>query len=187
MKATFIDFEDSFSYNLVQELNSAGFDVSVLLWRDYDENPSEGILVLGPGPGHPDDYQKKFPLFREWLNEKRPMFGVCLGHQIYWRLLGEEIVRSQKPLHGQKVKLQFDEEWRTWFGKSEDVFVQRYNSLAVLESSAIKWPDHKCFVQDGEILISRSSHTLTYQFHPESIGTSFRDDFMRPLWDIISK
>jgi anthranilate/para-aminobenzoate synthase component II len=187
MKATFIDFEDSFTYNLVQELIAVGFIVDVILWKDFEENPPDGLLVLGPGPGHPDDYQKIFPLIKEWLNEKKPFFGVCLGHQIFWRILGEKVTRSLKPLHGQKVKLNFDSDWRVWFGKEEDVYVQRYNSLAVNEDSAKKWPKYKCFVQEGEILITRSSNVLTYQFHPESIGTSFQEQFLRPVWDIISQ
>jgi len=186
MKATFIDFEDSFTYNLVQELFLVGFDVKVIQWKDYEENPEEGLLVLGPGPGHPDDYQKIFPFIREWLRDKKPLFGVCLGHQIFWSLLGGPVLRSKNPLHGQKVKLHFNREWQEWFGQRDEIYVQRYNSLTVLESSAQKWPELTCFIQDEEVLISRSSNVLTYQFHPESIGTTFKKNFMSRVWDIIS-
>lgn len=48
-KATFIDFEDSFSYNVVQELLLIGLDVQVVHWKDYEVNPVEGLLILGPG------------------------------------------------------------------------------------------------------------------------------------------
>lgn len=184
-KVTFIDFEDSFSYNVVQELTEQGFAVKVIPWQDFEENPVEGILALGPGPGHPDDYQKIFPLVRKWLDEKKPFFGVCLGHQIFWRLQNEEVVRSKIPLHGQKVELHLTPEWREWFNIQERVFVQRYNSLTVLAQAMLRNPFIHNFIQDDEILISRTPHVLTYQFHPESIGTSFRKEFMAALHSIM--
>ena len=185
MKATFIDFEDSFSYNVVQELVETGFDVKIIHWRDYEENPREGLLVLGPGPGHPDDYQAIFPLVKEWLKEEKPFFGVCLGHQIFWCLQNEEIVRSKNPLHGQKVKLDLSEKWRKWLGIAGDVYVQRYNSLTVTSQALVRNPYIECFVQDDEILISKTPFLITYQFHPESIGTTYRKEFMGAVCSIM--
>ncbi|MFP5387244.1 MAG: aminodeoxychorismate/anthranilate synthase component II [Bacteriovoracia bacterium] len=185
MKATFIDFEDSFSFNVVQELVNVGFDVMVINWKDYEENPDSGLLVAGPGPGHPDDYQKIFPLLHSWLKDDRPFFGVCLGHQIFWRLQNEDVIRSKEPLHGQKIKLRLTEEWRKWLGIEGEAFVQRYNSLAVLSQSALRNPVYQNFIQDDEILITRGTHLLTYQFHPESIGTTYRIGFMRAVCSIV--
>ncbi len=187
MKATLIDFDDSFTFNVVQEMTDVGFQVEVIHWKDYEKNPEEGLLALGPGPGHPDDYQNLFPLFREWLEAKRPFFGVCLGHQIFWRLQNEEIIRSKEPLHGQKVKLELTKEWRDWLGIEGDVFVQRYNSLAVLGQSAGRNPYFQNFIQNDEILITKAPGVITYQFHPESIGTSFRREFMKPLCSILTR
>lgn len=187
MKATFIDFEDSFTYNVVQELTEAGFDMTIINWKDFDELPESGLLVLGPGPGHPDDYQRLFPLIEEWLGEKRPFFGVCLGHQILWRLQGEEVSRSREPLHGQKVKLHLTAEWKSFFGLKDDPYVQRYNSLAVFSQGAIRNPEFQNFIQDDEILITKSVNVITYQFHPESIGTTFRKNFMRAVCSILTK
>lgn len=185
MKATFIDFEDSFSYNLVQALADAGFEVDVLSWKDYEVNPSEGLLVLGPGPGHPDDYQKTFPLLKQWLNDERPFFGVCLGHQIFWRLQYEDIVRSKEPLHGQKIKMELSEEWREWLNIPGEVFVQRYNSLTVIGQSALRNPYFQNFIQNDEILITRAPRVITYQFHPESIGTTYRKEFIQVVCSIV--
>lgn len=187
MKATFIDFEDSFSYNVVQELVEAGFDVQVIHWQDFEKNPEEGLLVLGPGPGHPDDYQRLFPLIKEWLDQERPFFGVCLGHQIFWRLHNEEVVRSKNPLHGQRVKLHLSDKWKKFLGVPEEVFVQRYNSLTVTSQAAIRNPFIETFIQDDEILISKTPFAITYQFHPESIGTTYRKEFMRAVCSIIKR
>jgi anthranilate/para-aminobenzoate synthase component II len=185
MKATFIDFEDSFSYNIIQELELVGFKVEVINWKNYDHNPDSGLLVLGPGPGHPDDYQRIYSLLQNWLKHKRPLFGVCLGHQIYWRLMNVEVVRSKLPLHGQKMALELSKVWRQWLKIDHEVFVQRYNSLAVFENSLLDHKDQQNFCQNGEVLITRSSNVITYQFHPESIGTTFRKEFMQVIWSIV--
>lgn len=185
MKATFIDFDDSFTFNVIQELTEVGFQVSVVHWKDYENNPEEGLLVLGPGPGHPDDYQQIFPLIQTWIENERPLFGVCLGHQIFWRIQGEEVLRSKMPIHGQKIKLELTPAWKEWLGVKGEVYVQRYNSLAVLGQSAIRNPYFQNFIQDDEILITKTPHVITYQFHPESIGTTYRKEFMSPVCSIV--
>jgi anthranilate/para-aminobenzoate synthase component II len=186
VRATFIDFDDSFSFNVVQELIQVGFEVTVIHWQEYEKNPDEGLLVLGPGPGHPDDYLNIFSLLRAWLKDGKPFFGVCLGHQIFWRLQDEPVFRSKHPLHGQRIKLDLPISWRQWLGIDGEVFVQRYNSLAIPAGSRVD-PSLENFVQDDEILITRSSHILTYQFHPESIGTTFRTNFMQAVCSIVKE
>lgn len=181
-KALFIDFDDSFSWNVIQELETAGFAVTVLHWMDLEDKvPETDLLVLGPGPGHPDDYQRIFPLIGEWLDEKKPFFGLCLGHQIFWRIRGENVYRSKDPVHGQRVSLTLDKEWQEWLRLPPNVRVQRYNSLSVMEEVSTRNPDVLNLLSEGEVMISRGKRFLTYQFHPESVGTSFRQAFFRPL------
>ncbi len=184
--ATFIDFDDSFTFNVVQELTEIGFIVNVVNWKDFEKLPEIGLLVLGPGPGHPDDYQSIFSLLHNWIQRKKPIFGVCLGHQIFWRLMGEEIVRSKTPEHGQSIVLDLNQDWRDWLGISGEARVQRYNSLSVMEQAAFRNPEFKNFVQDNEILMTRGEGVVTYQFHPESLGTSFRQAFfMTVMRDLV--
>lgn len=185
MKALMIDFDDSFTFNIVQELTSLGFDVELLHWLDFEYLPVCDLLVLGPGPGHPDDYQRIFGLIEEWLKQKRALFGVCLGHQIFWRIQGEPILQSKEPLHGQKVLIKLNSDWQNWLKLPREVYVQRYNSLSVLAQSQIRFPHLTNFIADDEILMTRGEKLLTYQFHPESMGTSFRQSFFRPLVDEI--
>lgn len=180
-KVCFLDFDDSFTYNIIQELTELSFTVEVLHWQDFERLPVCDLLVLGPGPGHPDDYQRIFPLLRQWLLEKRALFAVCLGHQIFWRLQGEEIIQSKEPLHGQKIKLDLTPEWQEWLQLPAEVWVQRYNSLAVMGQSASRNPYFKNLSVDDEIVITRGEKLLSYQFHPESMGTSYRRSFFLPL------
>lgn len=175
-KALFLDFEDSFTFNVVQELEAVGFDVVVKHWNTFSASDSADLLVLGPGPGHPDDYQSIFPLINNW---NKQIFGVCLGHQILWRMKGHEVVRSKYPLHGQKVKLGLNHDWQKWLNLPESIWVQRYNSLAVLGES--KMDGIINHVENGEIMMSRSPRFISYQFHPESVGTNCRDSFFRVI------
>lgn len=180
-RALFIDFDDSFTWNVVQELEASGLDVTIMHWMDFETLPDTDLLVLGPGPGHPDDYQRIFPLLTEWLSKEKPFFGVCLGHQIFWRLRGENVYRSREPIHGHPVNIELNHDWQNWLSLPSEVRVQRYNSLTVTDEVATRNPDVKLLSVDGEVMISRGSHFLTYQFHPESVGTSYRRSFFRPL------
>lgn len=187
MKAILIDFEDSFTFNLAQELNEAGFEVKVLPWDHFETEPLGDVLVLGPGPGHPDDYQKIFPIISKWLLEKKPFMAVCLGHQIFWRIKGEKVQRSLLPMHGQKIPLNLTSDWRNWLNIHDVVYVQRYNSLMVSSEFSFHDPELINFIQNEEVLITRSDHVISYQFHPESVGTSFRQNFIKAVWSIINK
>lgn len=178
-----VDFDDSFTYNIVQEVQDLGLRVRVLHWMDFDELPAEDVLLLGPGPGHPEDYQRIFPLVEKWLKQKKAFFGVCLGHQIFWKLQGESVVRSREPMHGQSIEIELPVDWQEYLQLPELVRVQRYNSLAVPAQAALRNPQTQNLIVQDEILITRGERLLTYQFHPESMGTSFRRSFMRPLTD----
>lgn len=180
MKALFIDFEDSFTFNVVQELTRAGLEVQVIHWNFFSSEHKADLLVLGPGPGHPDDYQRIFSSVREWLNNDGKIFAICLGHQILWRIFGRDVVRSEFPRHGQKVRLTLNSDWQKWLKLPETVSVQRYNSLAVRGKEFEQGIESH--LEDGEIMISRSERFISYQFHPESVGTNCRRAFFNVIF-----
>jgi anthranilate/para-aminobenzoate synthase component II len=179
-KALFLDFEDSFSFNIIQELILLGLEVDVILWSDFTDISHYDLLVLGPGPGHPDDYQIIFSKIESCLNQKVKIFAICLGHQIIWRIKGKLIYRSKFPLHGQKTRLELTQSWQDYFKLPQIVWVQRYNSLAV-SALDLQLEGFDFFIKDDEIVISKSKDLLTYQFHPESMGTNCRESFFRPI------
>lgn len=179
-KALFIDFEDSFSFNVVQELTEAGLSVEVLHWMDFSEVTDHDLLVLGPGPGHPDDYFRIFEVVKSWQEKGKKIFAVCLGHQILWRLKNFEVKRSLYPLHGQKVELTLNHDWQEWLKLPQTISVQRYNSLAVMDGGEVSGIQN--FVENGEIIMSRSPEFISYQFHPESMGTKCRQSFFSPIF-----
>jgi anthranilate/para-aminobenzoate synthase component II len=179
-KILLVDFHDSFTFNIASELHKLNLEVEI---HNYEKQVSckkfDG-LVWGPGPGHPIDYQKYFGYLNEQLQSNLPLLAICLGHQIYWHLLGETIEKSQTPLHGEVESYDLDTFWKNFFHlKTDRISVQRYNSLAVKAPLKYK-TNSNLFIQDNELIMSCNKRHITYQFHPESIGTSDRQIFFRP-------
>lgn len=171
-KIYIVDFDDSFTYNIANVLYSKEPRMQVVHYKIFFKEIYISLLnskelhavVLGPGPGHPDDYQDVFEAVKLLLNSKNIyILGICLGHQILGKIKGHDVRKSHQAVHGQQVEIEF---------KGEKVLVQRYNSLAIYdknnECSVIKYP-----------------RGISYQFHPESIGTPQKDIFFKDLINFI--
>jgi len=178
-QALFLDFQDSFTYNVVQELEDIGIRVKVIPWQDFTSLESEKLLVLGPGPGHPDEYAEIFEMILRWLEMGKNIFGVCLGHQLIWKLKGMEIISSAHPMHGQSFLLPITNLVEDWLDLKGPLKVQRYNSLAVRFSGVYALDLYS--VEGDELMLAKTKQIISYQFHPESLGTNCRKSFFMPI------
>lgn len=169
-KIIIVDFEDSFTYNIANILFP--FEKKILVVRhaeffthpDFYLNNQRQAVILGPGPGQPQVYERYFELIKILIkNENIYVMGICLGHQIMAMIHGYEVKKSINQLHGQSVEIFFN---------GVSTRVQRYNSLAV-------------FDDDFEINICEYKNGISYQFHPESIGTLQNDIFFQELLTFI--
>ena len=102
-----LDNYDSFTYNLVQYLGEMGEKVEV---RRNDEITAQEIealapshIVISPGPCTPQDAGISMELVRHFAG-KKPVLGVCLGHQAIGAAFGGRVVRAKKVMHG-KVRV----------------------------------------------------------------------------------
>jgi anthranilate/para-aminobenzoate synthase component II len=170
MKVFFVDFQDSFSFNILSELYELGIRNVEFIERKeahfFLQNIQEGVVILGPGPGHPQEYRLS-QVLRPALKKKKCFFwGICLGHQLIWESLGRDIIRSKSPMHGRSIEVELNLFWREFF-KLKTLKVQRYNSLVVdLENT-----DQRDLFFKDELIASVRDKFVSYQFHPESIGT----------------
>ena len=92
--ALMIDFNDSFTYNIVAFL-SKRLKVEVVSFRHFAQNSQAYFsrfryYVLGPGPGHPGDYPEMFSLVDCLLKERsflhiRYLFRASAHRQDSWR------------------------------------------------------------------------------------------------------
>lgn len=167
-----VDFDDSFTYNIVNQLLPLGIRPTVINYREltYQLDFPE-VLILGPGPSHPDEYLASSPGLRNYLQQGRQkIFGICLGHQLICRSFNLTVRQLPNPIHGRAVDIIMPD-WSFWPQKKFKV--QLYNSLGVL---AQDWrdlgPEVRGYFSGGQLLYVQSSSRIGMQFHPESVGTT---------------
>ena len=175
-----LDNYDSFTFNLVQYLQTLGAEVKVVrndaLTVEEIRALAPDRIMISPGPGTPDQAGVSLDVIRE-LGPEIPVFGVCLGHQALGQVYGGRVVRAKTIMHGKTSRIRH--EGRGVFAGLPDGYeATRYHSLVVdrdslpdcLELTA--WTDN----QDGSFdeimgLRHREFPVEGVQFHPESILT----------------
>lgn len=174
-----IDNYDSFTYNLVQYLGELGETVEVrrndqVTCKEIeDRNPSH--IVISPGPCTPQQAGISIELL-QYFAGKKPVLGVCLGHQAIGAAFGGRVVRAGKVMHGKVSRIEHDN--RTIFhGAPSPLTATRYHSLIVAEEGL---PENleisaRTTESDGSSVIMGLRHREFpiegVQFHPESVLT----------------
>ena len=169
-----IDALDSFTYNLVQALETLGAEVLVRRIDEIDLVGAEALrpeaVILSPGPGHPLDCATHMAIARSgW---EVPLLGVCLGHQALVAGSGGTVIHAPEPLHGETSLLDHDGEG-LFAGLPAAFEVGRYHSLAADPATL---PDcWRITARSGDGVIQGIAHRHLprwgVQFHPESILT----------------
>jgi anthranilate synthase component II len=175
-----LDNYDSFTYNLVQYLQSLGAEVKVVrndaLTVDEIEKLAPGRIVISPGPCTPNEAGVSLELI-ERLGRNTPILGVCLGHQSIGQAYGGDVIRAKTIMHGKTSRIRHES--KGVFAHLPDAYeATRYHSLVVdrqtlpdsLEITA--WTE----LEDGSFeeimgLRHREFPVEGVQFHPESILT----------------
>jgi anthranilate synthase/aminodeoxychorismate synthase-like glutamine amidotransferase len=174
-----LDNYDSFTYNLVQYLGELGEKVEV---RRNDEITPQEIealgashIVISPGPCTPQDAGISIELVRHFAG-KKPVLGVCLGHQAIGAAFGGEVVRAKKIMHGKVSQIKHDN--KTVFRDApQPLTATRYHSLIVAEEGLPQELEISAETreQDGSRVIMGLRHRRFpvegVQFHPESVLT----------------
>ncbi|HEY5956223.1 MAG TPA: aminodeoxychorismate/anthranilate synthase component II [Polyangiaceae bacterium] len=170
-----IDNYDSFTYNLVQYVESLGANVSVYLNDQVGVSELSALapdgLLLSPGPGTPDDAGVTLDAIAQ-LGKKIPIFGVCLGHQSIGQCFGGDVIRAPRLMHGKTSLVEHD--GKTIFHGMPNPFeATRYHSLIVDETTLPECLEVSARTTDGEIMGLRHRELLVegVQFHPESFLT----------------
>lgn len=178
-KLLIIDNFDSFTYNLVQgfaQIRRTKKDMIVL----RDDEPFERILefnpdrlVVSPGPGHPKDCKLSSKIVEYAKKTKKPLLGVCLGHQLIGYLSGARVIRAKNLMHGKTSMINFVND-TIFTGLKNPFKAIRYHSLCLDEKG---FPEDLTILAksiDDEIIMAlRHKEMPIYglQFHPESIMT----------------
>jgi anthranilate synthase/aminodeoxychorismate synthase-like glutamine amidotransferase len=171
-----VDNYDSFTYNLVQCLRALGAECDVRLNDEVevaaltDDALPDGVLV-SPGPGAPEQAGVSLELIRA-LAGKRPILGVCLGHQAIAQAFGARVERAERPMHGKTSAVMHDGRG-VFAGLPTPLRATRYHSLRVAADSLPEALEMTASTPEGELmgLRHRELQLEGLQFHPESILT----------------
>ena len=164
-----IDNYDSFTYNIVQYCLELGADLKVIRNDELslDEiialNPSK--IIISPGPATPNEAGICLEVI-EYFSGKKPIFGICLGHQIIGLANG---IPTYKMFNGHRginhpVK-------NVLTGKGE--ITSQNHGFAVVKEDLENHPDFEIthlHLNDGTVagMRMKSKNCFSVQYHPEA-------------------
>lgn len=171
-----IDHYDSFTYNLVQYLGE--LEEEVVVRRNDEVEISEiieldpDLIFLSPGPCSPNETGVTLEVI-EYFKEKKPIFGVCLGHQAIAQVFGGSVVRAERLMHGKSSRV-FHDGRGIYQGLNNPMEAMRYHSLIVELENLPTCFEVTASTIEGELMGIRHVDLPIegVQFHPESIGTN---------------
>jgi anthranilate synthase/aminodeoxychorismate synthase-like glutamine amidotransferase len=152
-----VDNYDSFTYNLVDYIATAGAEVRVerndAVGGDDFDRWGATHLVISPGPGTPAEAGVSAEVI-ERATGRIPVLGVCLGHQVIVEMHGGRVDRAGRIVHGKPDQVSHDGS-PLYAGIPTPFEAGRYHSLAA-EVMGVR---HRRLAVHG------------VQFHPESVLT----------------
>ncbi|BBC73039.1 glutamine amidotransferase [Altererythrobacter sp. B11] len=173
-----IDNYDSFTFNLVHYLMELGAKVEVvrndaLTAREALASGASGFLI-SPGPCTPNEAGVSLDLVAACAAERRPLLGVCLGHQAIGQHFGGRVVRGGL-MHGKTSPVTHDGTG-LFAGLPSPFTATRYHSLIVegIPDSLVINAESETPGIDGTAVMGFRHAELPIhgvQFHPESIAT----------------
>jgi len=179
-----LDNYDSFTFNLYQALTGLGADVEVVRNDQITVDEVAGRLddidgvVVSPGPCTPNEAGISVDLIREFAG-KKPILGVCLGHQSIGAAFGGKIVHAPELMHGKTSMIKHDGRG-IYDGLPNPFVATRYHSLIIEPDSIPDDFEVTAYADDGVVMGVRNKSMLIegVQFHPESILTTSGKDLL---------
>ena len=185
-----IDNYDSFVFNLVQYLGELGAEPIVHRNDEIDLAGIEALdpdaILISPGPGTPSDAGISCDVIREWSG-RRPILGVCLGHQAIGEVYGGVVVRAAQVMHGKTSAIHHDGAG-VFAGLPSPFEATRYHSLVVDPATVPDELEVTAWTEEGGGrtimgLRHREHDVEGVQFHPESILTSTGHHILQTFLD----
>lgn len=175
MKTVIIDNYDSFTYNLSHLVKELGADVTVLRNDRFALDDLEAFdkIILSPGPGIPSEAGLLLDVIRTYAGRK-PMLGVCLGHQAIGEVFGARLENLSDVFHGVATEgTQFGND-PIFAGLPRRITMGRYHSWVVSRDGLPDCLEITAESDEGQIMGLRHRRYDIHgiQFHPESVLTT---------------
>lgn len=174
LRVVVIDNYDSFTYNLVHLVRHLGANVTVYrndLFVLADLETFDKI-ILSPGPGIPAEAGLLLDVIRTYAGRK-PILGVCLGHQAIGEVFGGSLTNLSDVFHGvatEGTQLQNDP---IFAGLPRRITMGRYHSWVVDRDTLPACLEVTAESDEGYVMALRHRDYDIHgiQFHPESVLT----------------
>lgn len=184
-----IDNYDSFTYNIVQYCKSLGANLKIIrndeltLKEIEDLNPDK--IIISPGPSTPNEAGVCLEVIK-YFADKKPIFGICLGHQSIAQVFGANVIRAKNMMHGKTSKIKTIKDTKIFEDLPKEFIQTRYHSLIVENKDLPKEIIVTSLSCDDEEIMSleiKDKKIYGVQFHPESImseyGYEMIDNFLK--------
>ena len=182
MKLVVIDNYDSFTDNLVHLGKELGADVDVKRNDQFQLSELEPYdkIILSPGPGIPSEAGLLLDVIKTYAGRK-PMLGVCLGHQAIGEVFGAKLENLSQVFHGVATPIKLLGNDPIFNGLPRRIVVGRYHSWVVSKDGFPDCLEITAESDDGEIMGLRHKDfdIRGIQFHPESVLTPEGKTIMR--------
>jgi len=170
-----IDNYDSFTFNLVQYFGQLG--VTQRVFRNNEITVAEALalnpdrVLISPGPCSPVEAGVSLDMISAFAG-KKPIFGVCLGHQSIGHFFGGRVIRADRLMHGKTSPI-LHKDTDLFKGMPQGFAATRYHSLLVERATLPECLEITADTAEGEIMGLRHKSLPIWgvQFHPESIAT----------------
>ena len=174
MKIAIIDNYDSFTYNLSHLVKELGAEVTVLRNDQFELTQLEEFskIILSPGPGIPSEAGLLCDVIRTFAGRK-PILGVCLGHQAIGEVFGARLENLSDVFHGVATPCHIVTDDPLFSGLERSITVGRYHSWVVAREGLPDCLELTAVSNEGQIMAlrHRQLNVRGIQFHPESVLT----------------
>ena len=174
MKIVIIDNYDSFTYNLSHLVKELGAEVTVYRNDQFELSQLESFskIILSPGPGIPSEAGLLLDVIRTYAG-KKPILGVCLGHQAIGEAFGGKLENLSDVFHGVATPAHIISDDPLFSGLPTDITVGRYHSWVVSKEDFPDCLEITAESDEGQIMALRhkTMNIRGIQFHPESVLT----------------
>ena len=174
MKIAIIDNYDSFTYNLSHLVKELGAEVAVVRNDQFELADLEQYskIILSPGPGIPSEAGLLLDVIRTYAGRK-PILGVCLGHQAIGEVFGGKLENLSDVFHGVATPCHIIADDPVFSGLPADITIGRYHSWVVSREGLPDCLEVTAVSDEGQIMAlrHRELNVRGIQFHPESVLT----------------
>ena len=128
--------------------------------------------MLSPGPGIPSEAGLLLDVIKTYAGRK-PILGVCLGHQAIGEVFGGRLENLSDVFHGVATPCRIIADDPIFSGLEREITIGRYHSWVVSNEGLPECLEVTAVSDEGQIMAlrHRELNVRGIQFHPESVLT----------------